>query len=727
MDLDPPAPELAEATELTSDRGTTLVAGTSFCVSGPSGDIEPDQAQGLFVEDTRVVSTWRLEVDGAPVDALTAIPAEPFEATFVGRAAPRPGRVDPSLVVERRRLVGAGLREDLTLRNFSTEAAGVQVHLEVDADFADLFEVKSGHTGRPQRVGRRAVGDSLVLWVERAGSRRGVRVGAPGAEATPSGLTMRAVVPPHGTWSTTIEVRPSMQDTELEAAFPVDRPVESAPAARRMRSWRAASANVRTGHPGLHAALARTERDLGALRIVDPAHPDDDVVAAGAPWFMALFGRDSLLTSWMAVPFAPSLAIGTLRTLARLQGRRDDPMTEEEPGKILHEVRLGMDHELALGGSSVYFGSIDATPLFVVLVDRALRWGAPAGTIAPLLPAVDAALEWMTTHGDRDGDGFLEYQRRTDRGLVNQGWKDSYDSIAFPDGTFAVPPIALAEVQGYAYAAYRARAHLADVLEEGRGADEWRRRAADLQRTFDDAFWLPDRGWYALALDRDKRPVDALASNMGHCLWSGIVPPHRAPQVADALLSPEMFTGFGIRTLGSGSAAYNPVSYHNGSVWPHDTTLAVSGLARYGCTEQAERVLEALLRAARAFRGRLPELFCGFDAADKPVPVPYPTSCSPQAWAAAAPYELLRAALRLDACVPHGELHAAPVPAALAPIRVDGLPLGTTRATLVADETTVAVTDLPEGVRLRVDGASASCAAPGWDDPRCDDEEAAAR
>ncbi|NLE71866.1 MAG: amylo-alpha-1,6-glucosidase, partial [Actinomycetales bacterium] len=463
-----------------------------------------------------------------------------------------------------------------------------------------------------------------------------------------------------------------------------------------------------------------TERDLGALRIVDPAHPDDDVVAAGAPWFMALFGRDSLLTSWMAVPFAPSLAIGTLRTLARLQGRRDDPMTEEEPGKILHEVRLGMDHDLALGGSSVYFGSIDATPLFVVLVDRALRWGAPAGTIAPLLPAVDAALEWMTTHGDRDGDGFLEYQRRTDRGLVNQGWKDSYDSIAFPDGTFAVPPIALAEVQGYAYAAYRARAHLADVLEEGRGADEWRRRAADLQRTFDDAFWLPDRGWYALALDRDKRPVDALASNMGHCLWSGIVPPHRAPQVADALLSPEMFTGFGIRTLGSGSAAYNPVSYHNGSVWPHDTTLAVSGLARYGCTEQAERVLEALLRAARAFRGRLPELFCGFDAADKPVPVPYPTSCSPQAWAAAAPYELLRAALRLDACVPHGELHAAPV-------RVDGLPLGTTRATLVADETTVAVTDLPEGVRLRVDGASASCAAPGWDDPRCDDEEAAAR
>lgn len=699
-----------------SEPGTTLVAGTAFCVSSPSGDIEPEQAQGLFVEDTRVLSTWRLEVDGHPVDPLTAIPAEPFETTFVGRAAPRPDRSDPTLVVERRRLVGSGLREDITLRNFATEAAGVQLHLEVDADFADLFEVKAARGVRPQRVGRRAVGDNLVLWVERAGSRRGVRIAAPGADATIAGLTMRAVVPPHGSWTTTVEVRPSLGDDELEAAFPVDRPVESAPAARRMRSWRQASADVYTGDPTLQTALDRTERDLGALRIVDAAHPEDDVVAAGAPWFMALFGRDSLLTSWMAMPFAPSLALGTLRTLARLQGRRDDPMTEEEPGKILHEVRLGMDHELALGGSSVYYGSVDATPLFVVLVDRALRWGAPRDAVAALLPAVDAALDWMLTRGDRDGDGFLEYQRRTDRGLVNQGWKDSHDAIAFADGTPARAPIALAEVQGYAYAAYLARAHLAEVLEEGRGAATWRERASALRRAFDDAFWLPERGWYALALDRDKRPVDALASNMGHCLWAGIVPRERAPQVADALLSPDMFTGFGLRTLAASSATYNPVGYHTGTVWPHDTTLAASGLARYGLAEHAERVVAGLLRAVRAYRGRLPELFCGFDADDKPVPVPYPTSCSPQAWAAAAPYELVRAALGLDACLPHGEVCVHAAPAAVAPVRVDGLPLGTARVELVATTDGVEVRGLPDDLRLCTDGGSTTCTAHGWDD-----------
>lgn len=701
--IDPPEPP--------SVGGATIVAGTSFCVSGRSGDIAPDNAQGLFVEDTRLLSTWRLEVDGDRVDPLTVLPGEPFECTFIGRAAPRPERVDPTLVVERRRLVGEGLREEVTLRNFSTEAAGVQLRLDVDADFADLFEVKARRGGRPERVTRRAVGDSLVLWVERAGSRRGVRVSADGAEATPSGLWLRAVVPAQGTWTSTVEVRPSVAEGGAAAEIAPEGLDEAVLAEQRMRSWRAASADVRTANGSLQAALVRTARDLGALRIVDPAYPQDDVVAAGAPWFMALFGRDSLLTSWMALPFAPTLALGTLRTLARLQGTRSDPMTEEEPGKILHEVRLGMDHGLALGGSSVYFGSVDATPLFVVLVDRALRWGAPADEIRALMPAVDAALGWMTSDGDRDGDGFLEYQRRTDRGLLNQGWKDSHDGITFADGRIALAPIALAEVQGYAYAAYRARAHLADVLEAGRGADAWRERAAALQRAFDDAFWLADRGWYAVALDRDKQPVDSLASNMGHCLWSGIVPQHRAPQVADALLSPELFTGFGIRTLSSGAARYNPVGYHTGTVWPHDTTLALSGLVRYGLSGHAERVVGGLLRAAEVFDGRLPELFCGFGADDKAVPVPYPASCSPQAWAAAAPYELLRASLRLDVCVPHGEAHAGPAPAGLAPVRIDGLPVAGSRALLDAEGHGVRVEGLPEGLTFHADGLAPACDA----------------
>lgn len=704
-DTAPRPTDLSEDATLLGD-GTTLVEGTTFCVASDSGDVEPDLAQGLFVEDTRVLSRWRLLVDGAAVEPLSSIPAEPYEATFVGRAAPRAGRADATIVVERRRLVGSGMREDLTLRNFSAEAAGVHVALEVDADFADLFEVKDGHPARRPRVGRRAVGDELVLWLDRAGTRRGVRVTAPGVQAGPDGLAWRVVVPAQGEWRTTVEVRPSVAEQEMEAGFPTDRPVESSRAARRMQVWHRDSPTVRAARTSLQNALVRSERDLGALRILDRDHPEDDVVAAGAPWFMALFGRDSLLTGWMTLPAAPGLALGTLRTLARRQGRRHDPMTEEDPGKILHEVRLGMDASLALGGDSVYFGSVDATPLFVMLVDRAARWGAPRAELEALMPAVDAAMDWLVHHGDADGDGFVEYARRTDRGLINQGWKDSFDGVASADGTIARAPVALAEVQGYAYAAMLARAHLADMLDDPATATRWRERARDLAAAFDEAFWMPEHGTYALALDHRKQQVDAVTSNVGHCLWTGIVPRRRAEQVADALLSPAMFTGFGIRTLAQGMAAYNPVSYHNGSVWPHDTTIAAAGLARYGMLEHARRVVDGLLDAAHAFQGRLPELFCGFDRADKPVPVPFPTSCSPQAWAAASPFELLRTALQVEPCVPHAALHLGER-SLVGDVRITDLPLGRGRLAIEADADGIAVSGLPDGVGLTTGGRPA--------------------
>src|SRR5690606_579906 len=313
------------------------------------------------------------------------------------------------------------------------------------------------------------------------------------------------------------------------------------------------------------------------LRIVDPRHPDDDVVAAGAPWFMALFGRGSLLTGWMTLPFSPDLTMGTLRTLARMQGRRVDDLSEEEPGRILHEVRRGADLSHALGGHSVYYGSIDSTPLFLMLLGRALRWGVPWSEIEPLVPAAEAAARWIVEHGDRDGDGFVEYQRRSDRGLVNQGWKDSEDSIAFADGTAARGPIALAEVQGYSYAAMLAMADLDERRGRIDSAQRWRARADRLRARFHEAFWMPEHGFYALALDGDKRQVDAIASNAGHCLWTGIVAEEVAGQVADRLLSPEMFSGFGVRTLGTTNARFNPVSYHNGSIWPHDSALTAAG------------------------------------------------------------------------------------------------------------------------------------------------------
>jgi glycogen debranching enzyme len=625
----------------------TLVEGSSFCVSAHSGDIDPGRAEGLFVRDTRIVSRWSLLVDGEPIEPLAVIPSEPFEAMFLGRAASRDGHTEPTLEVERRRMVGQGMREDILLRNFGPETAGVELRFLLDADFADLFEVKAGRRTARRSVGHRMVGGDIVYWLEGGDQGRGVRISAPGAVASSGMLCLTAIVPARGSWSATVEVLPSVAGQEFEASFPLGTAVESSRPARRMRGWRASTPAITVDDPALAEAIRRSQEDLGALRIVDPDHPDDDVVAAGAPWYMALFGRDSLLTSWMTLPFSPAVAMGTLRTLARLQGRRTDLMTEEQPGRILHEVRLGAALSLALGGDSVYYGSIDSTPLFVMLVGQAARWGVPWAEVGPLLPAVDAALAWIDDHGDRDGDGFVEYCRATDRGLLNQGWKDSHDAIAFADGRRAHGPIALAEVQGYCYAAFLARAELSARAGDTDGQRHWEDRAAQLKSRFHEAFWMPDRKCYALALDGDKRQVDVVSSNIGHCLWTGIVEDAVAPKIVEHLLSPAMFTGFGIRTLSSEAAAYNPVSYHNGSVWPHDTVLAASGIARYGFRTEATRVTDALLDAARAFSGRLPELFCGFDRTDKPVPVPYPTSCSPQAWAAAVPFEILRINLGL--------------------------------------------------------------------------------
>jgi glycogen debranching enzyme len=699
------ADELTASSDvLARDPYVTLVEGSSFCVSTHGGAIQPAGAYGLFVRDTRVISRWELFVDGATVDPLSVVPEEPFSCRFVGRAPARPGHADATLLVEQRRFVGQGLREDITLHNYGPEAAGVDLLLRVECDFADLFEVKERRgAGTSRSVGKRSVGHDLVFWLENTPNSRGLRITARDGQANGDGIVFRAVVPAHGRWSTTVEVLPSVDGQEIAAVFPTDRPVESARPSERMRGWNQAAPEIAVGHQGLAQALAISRRDLGALRIVDQDHPDDDVVAAGAPWFMALFGRDSLLTSAMMLPYFPELALGTLRTLARMQGRRVDLMSEEQPGKILHEVRLGADLSLALGGDSVYYGSIDSTPLFVRLVGDALRWGLPMEAIRELMPAVDAAMTWIEEYGDRDGDGFVEYQRFTDRGLLHQGWKDSFDSISFADGTQARTPIALAEVQGYCYAAYLARAELAEALGDDATSRRCQERAAALKHRFHEAYWLPEQGFYAVALDGAKKPVDSITSNIGHCLWTGIVDDQVAGQVVERLMSEEMFTGFGIRTLSSEAAAFNPVSYHNGAVWPHDTALVAAGIERYGFRAEAEQVVTALLDAAAAFGGRLPELFCGFARSDVPIPVPYPTSCSPQAWAAAVPFELLNIALGVRADLPHKSFLLQPIMPVIGQLRIDGLRFGPHLTSINADTDGVSITGLPEEVRSGVE------------------------
>jgi glycogen debranching enzyme len=662
----------------------TLIEGSTFCISEAGGDIVPDRSQGLFVRDTRMLSRWELTLDGIEPQPLSVQHAEPFAASFLGRMPPRAGLADSTLLVIRRRYVGDGMREDITLRNTSGRAMRFRLELTAEADFADLFEVKG--RSKPRAVASTAMEDSgLLITSGRRERRQELRItGDQNPSVTDDGaLAWRLSVPGHSELTVSVEAVPIDDGVALKLRHPRGHAVDRTLPAKRLRKWRQRGPQVRTPDRNLSEVLNRSIEDLGALRIFDPEHPRWPVVAAGAPWFMALFGRDSLLTAWMLLPWDPGLALGTLRTLAAWQGSDFDAASEEEPGKVLHEVRFGPAASFALSGRNAYFGSADATPLFVMLLGELQRWGGKDNAIANLLPHADRALDWIQTAGDVDGDGFVEYSRKTTHGLVNQGWKDSWDGVNFADGTIAEAPIALAEVQAYVYAAYRARAQLAKHGGDEPGAAYWRKKAKQLKRDFNDRFWLPDRGWYAVGLDATKRPIDSLTSNIGHCLWTGIADKDKASSVARQLMSAEMFSGWGIRTLASSMGAYNPMSYHNGSVWPHDNAICAAGLMRYGYVEPAQRVTNAIIDAASAFGYRLPELFCGFGRDEFANPVPYPTSCSPQAWAAGAPLLLLHSLLRFTPEIRSGQLWCAPeVPDRYLPLRVSGVRVGKSRLTV---------------------------------------------
>ncbi|MFI9818205.1 amylo-alpha-1,6-glucosidase [Saccharothrix variisporea] len=676
----------------------TLVEGSTFCLSDHTGDIDHGTAHGLFFRDARVLSRWQLRLDGHVPHALSVLHHEAFGARFVLRRPPTAGTADSTLLLVRERLLGDGLRETITLDNLGREATVARLDLHVDADFADLFAVKEGRAAH--RGAEASASGSDLLFRDLGDGSRGVTVAATADPVVAPGvLSWRVVVPAGGRWSTEIVVQPSVANRPVQPRFHRGERMESSAPARKIQAWRAASTVVAAGDPVLTGVLRRSESDLGALQIQDQS--GRPFVAAGAPWFMTLFGRDSLLTAWMALPLDVGLALGTLQTLAETQGRRVDPTTEEEPGRVLHELRLGPDSTDVLGGSH-YYGTVDATPLFVMLLAEAWRWGADEEVVRSLLPAADAALTWVDRHGDRDGDGFVEYRRATDRGLLNQGWKDSFDGVNDADGRVAVPPIALCEVQGYVYAARLARAELAEAFGDPATAAAQRERAEKLRAAFAEAFWLPDRGWFAVALDARKARVDALTSNAAHCLWTGIATDEHAAQLVARLAEPDMDTGYGLRTLSSSMGAYNPMSYHNGSVWPHDTAIAVAGLLRYahvpGAVELAHRLADGLLDAAAAFGGRLPELFCGFSRTDFSPPVPYPTSCSPQAWASAAPLLLVRSVLGLNPHVPQRRLALSPhVPSRWGDLALTDLRLGQATVHIRAHGDRAEVDGLPDG------------------------------
>jgi glycogen debranching enzyme len=680
----------------------TLVEGSSFCISSHSGDILPGLPQGLFFRDTRFLSELRLRLNAAWPEPLAATLNDPFSGMFVSRDRPRPGRADSTLMLFRNRYVGRGMREDLVLHNFGEEPAFCSIELMVGCDFADLFEVKEG---RVEKAGELHVDETpggLDYRYRRGRFRRGARVWlSEPPQVSPDVLSFEIIVPARGEWRTCLQITPIIEDQEITPRHVCGRPVERSTPVERLEAWRRRLPRLTTEHEDFRSLLERSTEDLAALRIFDPEFPDRAVVAAGAPWFMTLFGRDSLITSWMAMLADCELALGTLQTLARFQGIDVNPITEEEPGRILHEMRFGESAELSLGGGRVYYGTADATPLFVMLLGEVERWAGKRDEIDALIPAADRALEWMQKFGDRDGDGYVEYQRTTDRGLQNQGWKDSWDAVRFADGTLAQAPIALCEVQGYVYAALVARSHIATEHGDLDLATSLRARAVELKRAFNRDFWLDEHGWFAMGLDRDKRPIDAMASNMGHCLWTGIVDEEKAPLVAKHLLSDACFSGWGIRTLADTMAGYNPISYHNGSVWPHDNAICAAGLMRYGFVEEAHRVIEGQVHAGAFFGNRMPELFAGLARADVSFPVSYPTSCSPQAWAAASPLLFLRTMLRFEPDIRNEELHLAPVlPDWIGTLRLEEIPLMGGHLSIEVEGAHLRTLEVPRGLTI---------------------------
>ncbi len=630
----------------------TLVDGQTFCLSGRSGDFSANPSHGVFFADMRVLSQARLLIDGMTVEPLAVSLADATSATFVGRSIPPVDHATghtgaPRILVIRRRQLGAVLHEQIELRNTNATAMSIVVELDVAADFADVFAVKEGRSSSEGEHTLEAKPSSLLFGWRLGDIHRQAELTSTGhpVHVTARGFAWEVTVERHGVCVIELDLTVALGKEWIERRH--HHP--SLPhAASRSRAWHTSVPVLRTADRNLSAAYDRSIEDIGALRLHDPSGQRRPVIAAGAPWYMTLFGRDALISAYMALPIDPTLALGVLDALAELQGNEFDAASEEEPGRIMHETRyLGVDAPTLTGGST-YYGSVDATPLFVMLLGELSRWGLGDDDLRRLLPHADRALAWMEDYGDRDGDGYIEYQKTSERGLANQGWKDSGDGIRYHDGRVAMAPLALCEVQGYAYAAYRARAAIAERLGQQALVSRYERLATRLKTNFNRDFWLDDLGWFAVALGPDKQPVDSLTSNMGHCLWSGIVDDDHAAAVVEQLMSPTMWNGWGLRTLATDEPAYDPMSYHCGTVWPHDGALCVAGMKRYGFDEHVLTVANGLLDAAAAWNGRLPELFSGLDRTDVETPVPFPTSCSPQAWAAATPFLLLRLMLGLE-------------------------------------------------------------------------------
>ncbi len=636
----------------------TILEGSTFCICDERGDID-GQTQGLFADDTRFLSLLRLTVNGEKPLLLSSGKVDYFSAAFFLRNPIAGGLPQDTVSITRERFVGDGMQDLIVVQNQGMEPLSFELALEIATDFADILTVKEhdfalGNPARarplppPVEAGYEEEHNQFVLR-DRNGdgvattqvilSQRG--------EIEGSRVAYRLELGPRESWSLRLDILASIDGDSIAPRTAERRFGEELTRVREsLAAWQLRVPQIRTDWDELGRTFQQSVADLASLRMRGSGRTGR-LPAAGMPWFMTVFGRDTIITCLQTLLFGPELARTALQVLAQLQATDDNPDVDAEPGKIVHELRSG---KAATNWFRTYYGTVDATPLYLVLLSEVWRWTDDSSLVRELREPAMRALGWIENYGDRDGDGFVEYERRTPRGLQNQSWKDSSDSQRFHDGTIARAPIAACEVQGYVYDAKVRTAELArEVWRDRPLAERLEQEAEDLRRAFNERFWTDARGGhYVLALDGEKRQVDSLCSNIGHLLWSGIVPSERVDAVVDALMGEELWSGWGLRTMSTGDAGYNPLSYHNGTVWPHDNSLCAQGLARHARWPEAQRIVRRMLGAAAHFGHQLPEVFAGLPRADTPFPIAYPTAARPQAWAAATPVLLLQSLLGLE-------------------------------------------------------------------------------
>jgi glycogen debranching enzyme len=694
--------ELEGAPDVPAEAREELLAlksGAMFVCARRDGDIRPARAsgEGLYIEDTRHLSELRLTVGGLPPVPLSSVMESGHYAVInatnpVLRSSGDVPVAQETLNVRRTVLIADRLFYRVRVRNFASKPVATVVEVSLAADFADVFEVRAVGRGTSGRVLEPTHDEARVRfgYVAADGEHRETLV-----ELEPSPARVRIDGERiHVAWDVRLDLRESISlwitvtPTGVGAGEAEPTAAQAAAALESAHAdWVGACAQITTDNELFDRLIDASVRDLHALMMPVGA---DQLPAAGIPWYVAPFGRDSLLSACESLMINPEVARGTLLVLAGLQARTDEGWRDAEPGKILHELRTG---ELARTGHiphTPYYGTVDATPLFLMVAGGYYRWTLDLDTMRQLRPALDAALRWIDEWGDRDGDGFVEYERRAPAGLINHGWKDSHDCIVHADGAIAEAPIALVEVQGYVYEAKLRIADVYEALGDAGQANELRIQAAVLRAAFNEAFWDPDEGFFVLALDGRKAQVRSVTSNPAHCLYCGIVEDDKAAMVAERLMAADMFCGWGIRTLSGSSPAYNPMSYHNGSIWPHDNGIAAAGLKRYGFDAATNRIAAGLFDVASGARDfRLPELFCGFQRDGSRAIVAYPVACIPQAWAATAPFMLLQAMLGISAHAPSNRLTVdrPRLPDWLGAVEIRGIRVGNSKVSLAFRQT----------------------------------------